>query len=115
MILRRVKIEKDDASSIAEQISFTCHDLGLKTYNSQFAAFVLVYRGRLAGREPKVVSIGTGQDKGYILNGQVVHKPEQMVNKHGRVLNDTDALVLARRGFLRSANNNNNNNNYLNH
>ena len=40
-------------------------------------------------------------NKGYIMNGQIVHKPEQMPNKPGRVLNDTDALVLARRGLVR--------------
>lgn len=100
-LLTLTRIEKDDANSVAEQIAFTCHDLGISKYNSQFAAFVLVYRGRLAGREPKVVSIGTGQNKGFIMNGKIVHKPEQMPNKPGRVLNDTDALVLARRGLVR--------------
>ena len=100
-LLTLTRIEKDDANSVAEQIAFTCHDLEITKYNSQFAAFVLVYRGRFAGREPKVVSIGTGQNKCYIMNGQIVHKPEQMPNKPGRVLNDTDALVLARRGLVR--------------
>ena len=34
-------------------------------------------------------------------NGELVHKPELMHDKRGRVMNDTCAVTLARRGLIR--------------
>ena len=65
------------------------------------AAFAISHRGRLQSHPPRIVSIGTGSNQASIQNGKLVHKPELMHGKRGRVMNDTCAITLARRGLIR--------------
>ena len=78
----------------------TCDKLNIKAYKSQFAAFVLIYRGRLCHIEPKVVAIGTGENIPCVLDSNFCRKPEPS-DMPGRIIKDTSAMVIARRGFIR--------------
>ena len=65
-----------------------------------------MYSGRLRKRLPKIVSIGTGSNMKSADPASSGYKVEKMTNadgspKYGRVLNDTCALTIARRGLMR--------------
>ena len=91
----------------SELVAEQAHTLGIDKYQTQFCAYVLVHRGRMYEFAPKVISLATGANLAYFdhAEGEYTRKPEIFKNgdsvSYGRVLNDTSAITLARRGVLK--------------
>lgn len=92
-------ISDEESDAVAGEVWKKLHKLKIRSYKHDLVAAVILYRG-VYKRDPLVVSMASGRNE--VSDGFRKERDQfARAKKWGRVLNDTCALTMARRGLKR--------------